>query len=458
MKSSIYKYIIAASLLGTACEKKLDLANPQSLDADIVFSTDDRVKKVLIGNYASLGAATLFGGDVLWMSELLGSDGELTWVGTFPDPRQIILKNIQINNSNVFATYAQAYRVIYNSNNILANLDVVKAVDRSRVEGEAKFLRAMAYFELIKYFGEKPYIAGNTTSLKGVPLITAPGPSSPTSAEYQLPRATVEAVYTQIIADFTDAEAKLPSLPGAVGRNSVYANRAAAALGLARVYLQQAKYAEARDAANRSITFAATVGMSLVPVFANEFNTTANTPEDIFSMQVTLQAGTNSCFTFFSTATYGARDGDIEVNLKHMDKYETGDRRKDLFFFEAGAFRVGKWQQNFRNVKVMRLAEAYLTRAECNVRLGTSVGATVAADIKRIRDRAALPEIEAPTLQQVLQERELELAFEGQGAWDAKRLKLTTDGLSWDDPKMTFPIPLRERNINPGLEQNPGYN
>lgn len=453
MKNKISKYmIVAACLLGTACEKKLELINPQALDAEIVYSTDDRIKKVLIGSYAQLGAEALFGGDALWMSELLGSDGELTWVGTFPDPRQIILKNIQVNNANVFATYAAAYRVIYYSNNILANLETVKAVDRTRVEGEAKFLRAMSYFELIKMFGEKPYVSGNTSTLKGVPMPLTPSESSP---ETKLSRSSVEQVYTQIIADFIDAEAKL-QLP--VARNTVYANRAGAALGLARVYLQQAKYAEAREAANRCISYAPGLGLSLVPVFANAFNNTENTSEDIFSMQVTQQVGVNSMHTYFSTGNYGARDGDIEVNQKHMDKYEMGDRRKDLFFFEGGAFRVGKWQQNYRNVKVMRLAEAYLTRAECNARLGTSVGATPAADIKLIRDRAALPEIAAPTLAQILKERELELAFEGQAAWDAKRLKLTTDGLAWDDNKMTFPMPLREMNINSELGQNPGYN
>lgn len=452
MKKNISKLLIAVAVLASACEKKLDLANPQSLDASIVFSTDDRVKKVLIGNYAAAGSGSLFGGDVLWMSELLASDAELTWVGTFPDPRQIILKNIQVNNSNVFATYAAAYRVIYNSNNIIANIGVVNAADKARVEGEAKFLRGLAYFELIKYYGEKPYVAGNTTALKGVPLILAPGPSSPASTEYNLPRASVEAVYTQIIKDLTEAEAQLPN------RNTVYANKPSAQLALARVYLQQAKYAEARDAANRCITTATANTFALRPNFADAFNNSVNTSEDLFAMQVTLQAGTNSCFTYFSTGTYGARDGDIEVNDKHLNKYEAGDRRKDLFFFDAGAWRCGKWQLNFRNVKVMRLAEAYITRAECNVRLSTSTGATVAADVKLLRDRAGLPVLANPTLADVLKERELELAFEGQAAWDAKRLRLTVDGQAWDSPKMTFPIPLRERNINPALEQNPGYN
>lgn len=453
MKNKLSIYLIAAAtILGTACDKKLDLLDPQAIDGSVAFSTDDRVKKVLIGSYASLGSTALFGGDVLWMSELLGSDGELSWVGTFSDPRQIILKDIQVNNSNVSATYSAAYRVIFNANNIIANLGVVKtAADKARVEGEAKFMRAISYFELVKFYGEKPYTAGNAGTLKGVPIILAPGPSAPQSPEYNIPRATVEAVYTQIISDLNAAEALL--LP----KNSVYANKVAAQMALARVYLLQGKYAEARDAANRCITTATSNGYGLMTVYADEFNTTVNTREDLFAMQVTPQNGDNSCFTFFSTGTYGARDGDIEVNQKHMDKYETGDRRKNLFFFEAGAFRCGKWQINYRNVKNMRLAEAYLVRAECNSRLGTSVGATPAADIKLIRDRAALPEIAAPTLAQILKERELELAFEGMAAWDAKRLRLTTDGFVWDAPEMTFPIPLREMNINKDLGQNPGY-
>ena len=106
----------------------------------------------------------------------------------------------------------------------------------------------------------------------------------------------------------------------------------------------------------------------------------------------------------------------------------------------------------------MRLAEAYLTRAECNQRLGTAVGATVDSDLTRTRNRAGLmTPIVGASLQQILDERELELAFEGQGLWDAKRLRLTIDGKAWNDDRLTFPIPLRERNVNPSLEQNPGY-
>jgi tetratricopeptide (TPR) repeat protein len=382
----------------------------------------------------------------------MASGGELNWVGTFPDPRQIWGKTIQVNNTYVAATYSQAYRIIFNANNILANIGIVAAADKAKVTAEAKFQRALAYFELIKYFGEKPYFAGSPTSLKGVPLITAPGPTAPQDAFYQLPRASVEAVYQQIIADITAAETDLPA------KNGFYANKASASLALARVYLQQDKFAEARDAANRCITTATANSFSLVSSYENAFNNSTNTTEDLFAIQVTDQAGTNSCFTFFSTDTYGARDGDIEVTGTHYSKYSAGDLRRNLFFFEYGEWRCGKWRDVYKNVKVMRLAEAYLTRAECNRRLGTVIGATPDADLNVTRSRAGLtPAIVGATLQQILDERELELAFEGQGLWDAKRLRLTVDGKPWNDNKMTFPIPLRERNVNPGLDQNPGY-
>lgn len=452
MKKIAIYFLAFGALIATGCDKNLDLKNPQAIDADDAFTTDAKVKKVLVGNYAALNATALFGGDVIWESELMGSAGDLNWVGTFPDPRQIWSKNILINNRNVAGTYAAAYAVIYNSNNILAHLGVVDAADQGRVKGEALFQRAMAYFELIKFFGEKPWFAGSPATLKGVPLITTAGPSAPQDPFYQTPRASVDAVYTQIIADLNAAEAALPD------DNAEFANKSSAALCLARVYLQMDKFAEARDASNRCITSALAAGFDLEPSYESAFNlTAANSTETIFAMQVTTQAGNNSAFTFFSTGTFGARDGDIEVTDDHMNKYPAGDLRKDLFFFENGAWHTGKWRDPNCNVVLMRLAEAYITRAEMNHRLGTTVGATPAADLNLIRNRAGLGNIAAPTLQDILDEREREIAFEGQGLWDAKRLRQTVDGKAWNDNKITFPIPLNERNVNPNLEQNPGY-
>jgi starch-binding outer membrane protein, SusD/RagB family len=102
----------------------------------------------------------------------------------------------------------------------------------------------------------------------------------------------------------------------------------------------------------------------------------------------------------------------------------------------------------------------YLIRAETNVRLGTSVGDTPANDLAKVRNpiRTNLPVIANPTLDDVLNERFLELAFEGVRIHDIKRLHLSTGAFAWNDPKLVFPIPQRDIDASEGIiEQNPGY-
>ncbi|RYF63511.1 MAG: RagB/SusD family nutrient uptake outer membrane protein, partial [Cytophagaceae bacterium] len=441
MKKFILYTLMAGTLGLASCEKKLDLLNPQAVDAELAYGTDTKVKQVLIGIYGELGSGDLFGGNTQWLAELMGSNGDATWDGTFPDPRAIWGKSIATNNSYVSGLYTQAYRVIALTNNVLASLDVVNDADKARVEGEAKFIRGLVYFELIKFFGEKSYSAAGAGSLRGVPLVTDPRPGSQLSSDNFVPRSTIDEVYTQIISDLTTAETNLAP------RNSFYANKPSASLALARVYLQMLNYEAARDAADRCITVASANAYSLVATYANEFNTTANTTEDLFAMQVNTQSGTNSNQTFYSTSDNGARDLDIEINEVFLNKFTAGDARRNMYIAEGDAFFCAKWRDPYTNVKVFRLAEAFLTRAEANVRLGSATGATVSADLAMTRTRAGLALIAAPSLTDVLAERELEIAFEGQAFADAKRLRLTTDGLAYDAPKMVWPIPQRETNI-----------
>ncbi|GAC1369789.1 MAG: hypothetical protein NVSMB30_07920 [Hymenobacter sp.] len=110
----------------------------------------------------------------------------------------------------------------------------------------------------------------------------------------------------------------------------------------------------------------------------------------------------------------------------------------------------------------MRLAEMLLNRAEANFRAGTTVGATPLADVNRVRARVSLPPLAVLTLPAILRERKLELAFEGFRLGDLKRNKESvTDPkgvvLAWNSPRLVFPIPLREINVNPNLTQNEGY-
>ena len=136
--------------------------------------------------------------------------------------------------------------------------------------------------------------------------------------------------------------------------------------------------------------------------------------------------------------------------------YEAGDTRGSFFITTINTY-TQKHIDNFGNVLQFRSAEMYLTRAEANFRLGTAVGATPVADINLIRTRAGLKPAAAVTLESILKERHLELAFEGHMLHDIKRNKKNVGTLPYNSPKLIMPIPQREIDVNKALVQNEGY-
>jgi tetratricopeptide (TPR) repeat protein len=452
------KYIIIA-LLGIAtvfssCNDELFLVPFQSIDQSIALSNDANVKSVLIGAYSETRAVALYGGRLQLYAEMLGANGEVRWEGTFNQPREIFNKSIFVNNSFVEGTWAAAYRAINVANNVIDALDVVNEADRDRVRGEALFLRGSMYFELIKLYA-LPYVAGNPSTNLGVPLVI--NPTREINDESFVSRNTVQEIYTQILSDLTQAESLLPV------SNSFLANSYVTAAQLSRVYLQMERFGDARDAANRAITIATGTGKSLIPNFMAAFNTESNSVEDLYAIQVNTQDPANDMFLFYSLPEFGARGGDVAILANHLDQYEAGDERLTQFFTAAGELRTAKWRDQFRNVKVMRLAEMYLTRAEANFREGTAIGDSPLNDINRIRARVDLPAKTSLTLAEILQERKLELAHEGHIIHDVKRTRgsindnTSADVFPFDSPRMVFPIPQREMDANPKLVQNPGY-
>lgn len=450
MKTNKIKIAALAGLLlfGSSCDDQLDLTDPNNIGPDIVYNSDKNVKSALLGAYNAISTGAFFGGQTFRNSELMADNNEIVFSGTFNDPSDMYRKEMITANSDVTNAWIGAYTTINMANNILGSLAVVNVEDQGQVEGEALFLRGVSYFELILFFGQ-PYSAGNTTTNLGVPLMLTADRNSVVTK----PRNTVEEVYAQVLADLTAAEGLL-----AEGPNGGYATKEAASAFLSRVYLQMAKYPEARDAANRTI---ASGNYALRPTNASEFNG-ASTSEDLFDIPVSSVDGTNAMNTFYASQSNGGR-GDIEVQPAHLALYTAGDARASLFYIDSGTgdTRVSKWTNRYGSVKIIRLAEMYLTRAECNFRLSTAIGDTPLNDVDRIRTRAGLGSIVTPTLNNILFERRLELAHEGQRLHDIKRTQQNvTQGaltFAYNSTKLVFPIPQREINVNKALVQNDGY-
>ena len=453
-KSYTLAFTLSAGLWLTACNSQLDIKPVNSVATSQALSTAADLNALLVGAYDGLGGVNLYGGSLIRDAELLATvpaTGDVLWTGTFVAPQQIYVKRILVNNDQADATWTNAYRTINICNTVLANLNLALAADKDRIEGEAKFIRGSLYFELVRMYA-KTWGDGDNATNPGVPIVTTP--TVVLDANSNVARSPVAAVYTQALQDLTDAAAKLPTT------NGFFATQGAANAQLSRVYLQKSDYPNAAKAANAVITSMVYQLVPLATVFdTRESQNGANTPETIFAVQNTDQDGINDLNTFYGSSDVGGR-GDIELTDTFLSQFSAGDGRAGLIYTDAvDAIRTVKFINQYGNVQVFRLAEMYLTRAEANFRAGTSVGAAPLADINLVRARAGAAALTAAqlTLANIMRERRLELAFEGTYIHDLKRTQASVGTLAYNDPKLIFPVPLREVTTNPMLVQNTGY-
>ncbi|MFN5938133.1 MAG: RagB/SusD family nutrient uptake outer membrane protein [Sphingobacteriales bacterium] len=460
MKSIIYNIrhigmVASASIFMVACQDKLDVQPTQTISAEQALKTEGDVNATLIGAYDGVQSGALYGGEIMVLNDLIGNTDDIQFTGTFAGLSDAYQGLMVANNSFATSTWGSAYNAINRCNNVLANLDKVVSspANKNKVEGEALFLRSSLFFELVRLYAKFPG-DGDMASNPGVPLILTP--TSVVDESSYVSRNSVKEVYDRVIADLTKAESLLPS------SNSRYANKWAAAAMLSRVNLMLGNYEAARDAASRVI---AGSGRTLASTFNSLWFTYINlggtTPgEYLFYIKVTNQDGVNAINTYFGR-TIGSIPGtagrsDCKIRAAHIAKYEAGDQRN--YFILSGGFNyTRKHLDRWGDVPVIRLAEMFLTRAECNQRLGTTVGASPLDDVNRIRNRAGLASLSAVTLNDILKERYLELAFEGHNMPEKKRMKQNIGSLAWNSPKLIFPIPQREIDVNKNLKQNEGY-
>lgn len=359
--------------------------------------------------------------------------------------------------------WTSIYKSIYTTNAILLALE--KNTEnlpelRRKVEGEARFFRGLAYYNLISHFAVQYEPASAGTSA-GVPLRLG------TDAFAPEPRASVAAVYEQIFKDLNAAEALLP--PSST--NKTRPGKAALYGLLARIYLQTGDYTKATANADKCLDLThELVDYNTVPVpplTDNRFQLpTSDNPELIFLVHSPMAGSGNG----------------LMVGSTFYDQYDTHDLRRSLYFrfnnAQGNYDFIGSLNDGGRSFIAYPFAgiavdEIYLIRAECLARAGDKDNAL--NDLNTLLsarfETGEFTDINTATadqaLQIILQERKKELVFRGLRWNDLKRLNQkganititrtiagTTYTLLPGSRNYVFPIPPVEVR-NGGVEQNP---
>ncbi len=485
-KIIIYVCFILAVAVVSSCSDFLDIEPQQAVDSEFVYDDHEGVVNALHGAYSIIAGPQFYAGTSIFHSDLVANSGEIAWTGTFIQYLEMELKAMDPSDGFIEAKWINAYRAIDIVNNVLENLHVVNESDRNKIEGEAKFIRGIMYLELVRFFAN-PYIGGEANEHPGVPLVLIPTPLSGITDEHYPERASVGAVYDNIINDLNDAKNLLSAVVGEFfGANDGKATGPAAAGFLARAYLDMELWEEAAIEADYVIeAFGGYNALNPTPRAA--FNNDSYTTEDVFMiMQNAIShagSANNGISTFFASLE-GQGRSDIHIMNKHFDIFEEGDLRakitddpyiiditqvREMYYLgvgrKPGNIMSSKWGKFDANINVIRLAEMILTRAEANFRNGTAIGAQPEDDINSIRNRAGLNDLqETLTLQEIRNERYRELCFEGHRLFDVRRFKEDVvnptnpdDILPWNSPRMVLPIPQREIDVNENLVQNEAY-
>jgi starch-binding outer membrane protein, SusD/RagB family len=449
MKKKIIKITIVAAFLGLvfSCNQVDDQVPQNSLPAEDAFTTPQGARAALIGAYDALQSANYYGTRYLLFPDMQG--GNLAWTGTFPSFGQIANRGILPDNVEVTNMWAQIYVGINRTNQILDKatlLDDPAFTDKNNVLGEAAFLRAFHYFNLVRYWG-------------GVPIKLTPT-DDVDIVELQQPRNTATEVYNQILIDLNYAIANMPATQSSRARATIAAARALKA----RVHLYRSSLGIANEWSDAiSEAAQAGTGRTLAVPFGDLF-AARNTNEVIWFLE-SNSVDQNTIAFFLLPSPSGGRN-ELRPTTALQNAYPAGDVRaipSNATDFRLKYYRVTTGDDY---VLIFRLAEMILIQAEALVERNTGTDLTDAvALINQIRLRASIGNYAGAATQDALRneiflQRRLELALEGHYFFDLVRTKRAATELSnpiWNDNHALYPIPQRERQANPLLEQNNGY-
>ncbi len=464
--------------LGAACDA-IDLQPTHVQDVKDAFKSMNDVDTHLNGVYSYFrGYYATFGtlGDI--MSDDLAETPE-----SLGGLRSVSDWNYVANDGTVFTAWSIPYQIINDANLVLGNVDRFDETadgQAARIKGQALAIRALAHFELLKYFAIE--YERNSTAL-GVPLKLTFDPRATPS------RNTVEEVYDQIYDDLTEAKALLSgpldeSINSADSRNKI--DEIGVDAIMARVALYAKDYATAIDAAS-SVIDESDLALAEPNEFASIWSKDRVANEVIWSVAYLPGQGQVAANVFFvpndriefnaSLELLGLYDPatDIRYEAYFSDEIETEniDRAGELIPIKYLGRDASK-PDGVVNFKVFRVAEMYLIRAEAYAY--SSQDGNAMDDLNTLRDARISGYVDQNltgiALKQAIEdERRKELFLEGHRWFDLHRAEkginrgsdcaapATACELPASSHRWVWPIPQAELNGNPGIrdQQNPNY-
>jgi len=492
LNNKLYKvWTLLLAFALTACHDELLNPIPES-----VLTNANAFNKASDMNLAVLGTYATYQDRIQNDYELLdmpSDDMYAFYFGASPGIEEITVLQVSPENPKINSYWKSTYNGIFRANSVLANIDKPTDYTTGQKEqfiGEAKFMRALYYFDLVRVFGGVPAV---TTILTNEQARTTP-------------RASEEEIYQLIINDLKDAINTLP-LPAAMAKGR--ASKAAASALLAKVYVYRENWSDAKPLLESVIN---DYGYNLVSNYGDLFEiATENNSEVIFAMPyVSGTDGQNLTYALSPIyGIYGVINNGNRVGRPTWDlhtAFEPGDKRFDVAIeeyqltFDSPANGTPFWFPYFNkwivpspnpsssglDIPVLRLADIILLYAETLYNLNDADGAL--EQINKIRERAFgnsdhnydltdIPDADA-FLDVLLLERRLELTTENNRWFDLVRTgRYLTELTQYDgeynpgtgqainiqvnvQPYMKyFPIPWEQIQLSaPGvLEQNDGY-
>ncbi len=461
-------------LLLAGCKKEfLEKSPPDALTEVGFYNSAERAQLGVNAIYVSLQSA--------WSINLYRINdvpsGEVLLSNTVP---------LEYNNFTYFPalnqihdTWRGLYEGVYRSNLAIANIPGINMAEalKSQYVGEAKFLRALFYFDLVNIFG-------------AVPLVTQPLPDTDASL---IARTPVADVYKVIIADLLAAEAGLPVSHSGANLGRVTKGAAQALLG--KVYLYNKDYANAEKYFLLVIN-SGKYGLmdNFQEVWHRSFE---NNKESIFEVQFADigGSGSNGRNGSYLPAVNGATGSGLATK-RAFDAFDPTDPRRAMSIFRPGdsfapnvstalatfsavwsatgyAVKKGMWpimyvNSNGINYPIIRYADVLLMYAEAANELNKLTEARAAVNQIRARPSVNMPAItaantgtKAAMFNAINKERQVELMFEFIRFNDLRRWGLALQELGpigYQAKHALFPIPQLELDINPKLTQNQGWN